>query len=355
VKPSPGTVVDGSGLAWTGLPAAVRYREWQVNRGLYVLGFVATLAPWVLLVIGILNSPGVSVRLFVQDYLTPQYSFSFGTVAAGVVGVGLLWRDRVRGALLTILEGPVRRLDVLMAKVWLGATTVTLANVVLAAAMTIVAIGAGDPGWVGAIWLKAVLVTSIGLSLFGVALAMGTAMGSLFLHVVGAGLWALWPILAGNLLNALAYPPLVANSPTALLHPEILVPPHWLLVTLGVLFELSPFPQTFLPGWPGLLDSLWFLAVSVGFILLARVWWQRAREERMQDPFFFPVLWNYYYAVLALFTGFITTGFLFHGGGPSAAGFFPVYGVVSAVEWFGWRWALSQSGRAAPWRRGPVA
>jgi hypothetical protein len=94
--------------------------------------------------------------------------------------------------------------------------------------------------------------------------------------------------------------------------------------------------------WAG----IWFLAVASALAYASIVWWGHAEVERMRDPMVFPVLWNFYYALLALVTGgmaaALTVADQVHALTPL---FWAAWGIYGIVGWFVWRALINWWGR----------
>lgn len=87
------------------------YREWRVNRGLYITAWIVLVLPmvWTIgqaihvqLMIG-----GQWLHLQIQSYVGPAPEvLHFNMIVAGLLGVLTFWHDRTRGYLSIALEDP---------------------------------------------------------------------------------------------------------------------------------------------------------------------------------------------------------------------------------------------------------
>jgi len=351
---------------WHGFPnRAARYREWRVNRSIYVTAAVALLAPWALWalpVIALFSTPQlVGPGETLQALMRPMFLFSFplviSLVGAAVFGLALFGYDRTVGGLPYALEGPLRRRDVWLTKGFFG--TVTICSVMAAGtvAMLVAAQASGNGALSGRILVDALFETGGQLELFMTALAMSGVMAPIFATLATAT-WALLPAaLAGLVQITLAGTGLTPPSP-ATQYAYVSVAP-WAVSLSNFLSNCSPFQSTPLFTWPPhdvLLLGAAFLAWAGFLAWRAPRWWAGAPFERLQDGFFLPGLWNVYYAFLAAVSALILVTVLTRGTVQGLA-WSGLYAALFAAGWFFWRAVVirrvnpPQARRAAPARR----
>jgi hypothetical protein len=320
-----------------GFPSpAARYREWQVNRSLYVAAVLTLLAPWALWAMAVMNlfsnpqpiGPGDTLHSLMQPLLLFTFPLVIDLVGVAALGLVLFGYDRAVGGLRYALQGPLRRLDVWAAKALFG--TVIICSVMAAGtvAMLIVARASGNGDLSGRIIAHALFETGGQLELFMTALAMSGVMAPIFAGLATAT-WAILPTALSGLLQAVW-----------------VNPPLWVVSFNSILSNCSPFQTT--PLFGPAQETLWlgaaFLAWAALLAWAAPRWWTRAPFERLQEGFFFPWLWNVYYAFLAAVSALVVVTLLTRGSvhGPSWAA---LYGALSVAGWFFWRavvtWRIS--------------
>ncbi len=342
---------------------AARYREWQVNRSLYVAAVLTLLAPWALWAMAVMNlfsnpqliGPGDTLQASMRPMLLFSFPLAIDLVDAAAFGLLLFGYDRAVGGLPYALEGPLRRRDVWLAKGFFG--TVIICSVMAAGtiAMLIAAKASGNGALSGRILAHAVFETGGQLELFMTALAMSGAMAPIFAGLATAT-WALLPAaLAGLVPIALAGTGLTPPGPATQFTYVSVAP--WAVSLSNFLSNCSPFQSTPLFTWPPrdvLLLGAAFLAWAALLVWAAPRWWVRAPFERLQEGFFFPGLWNVYYAFLAAVSALVVVTLLTRGSvqGPAWAA---LYGALSVAGWFFWRavvmWRVSSR---HPGRQGAV-
>jgi len=345
---------------------AARYRELRVDRAIYVLGSLALLAPWALWLQGLWSMPQAALavdhttlnafmRLNLQGFAqgSAGSTATFDLLVATAMGIALFAYDRFAGGLFYSLEGPLSRREVLVAKVVFGSASILLVATVSTLGTVLTAVLSGNAPLAGAVLLRCLFDATGQLSLFATALAMGTAMSTVF-SVVATATWILLPSLLQSLLSNLFLVPgkqVVTLVPGGQRVPVTTVrfAAPWIAHLAQVLPNLSPFQPTGSYGW-SLVAALaliaWFVAWMVLVLWLAYGWWERAPFERLRDAVFFPFLWNLYYAFLSLLSTLVLGALLTHG---------TVFGIAWAViylalfvaGWFFWRFVVIWRGGRA--------
>jgi hypothetical protein len=194
---------------------AARFRELRVNRTVYLLGFLLLITPWALWLDSLwaeLNTPTRApffthgtvvalVRANLQGFaIGTSNSTTFYVSVAAAIGIALFGYDRFAGGLLYSLEGPLQRREVFTAKALFGTITILLPLAAGTAGTLLFADLTGNPDLAGAIALRGLFDATGELSLFATALAMGSAMGTVF-SAIATVTWAVLPALLQSLLN----------------------------------------------------------------------------------------------------------------------------------------------------------
>lgn len=275
---------------------ALGYREWLTNRSLYVTAGLLLVAPWMWLVwrtdtthTSRFFTPQSEMRDTIHSYVHNNYHVLYFALIAGLLGMGIMWHDRVRGRLSYALEGPVPRCDALQVKMFYGFLTIAAANAVNATVMLVGAALIGVQGVAGGILWASLWAILLRWTVFMTALAMSTLIGN-----------AAYIAIASTLITA--FPWMVSKFAT-----------HWYgyygLPTpriAGLIAQLSPLTVPFHlllpPTVPQVLLGTWFILWGAAWAFLARVFWDRVPFERFTEPVFFPVLWNGVYAIYASFS-----------------------------------------------------
>ncbi len=335
---------------------AARYREWRTNRVIYGFTGVVMFLPWLyhlVLLFQIQIYPAVAgyrhqmAGALIGSYLVAHYSLiDFGMVMAGLLGIAVFWNDRIRGHLNYVLEGPVPRRQVLLAKVWYSIPTIVLANLAIIAQLLLIAWGYQVPIAWGAMVLRAGFLICMQIGMVATALAIGTAVGSVIFTAVGTLLAATSPLVLSSLVQRLAGPwPIVLRGGYYV--PEA---PHWTVILTQGISHLSPFSSGYpTTAWTTLLFSVTALVWAALALWMARGWWDRAPRERFGEPFFFPWLWNLYYGFLSLFSAFVGAAIVQH---LTRWSIWSIAIPLWIIGWFVWRGITIWMGRWA-WRWGP--
>jgi hypothetical protein len=332
VRPSRlGSKGAGGGAA---LAPAVVYREVRVNRGVYALVLAALLAPWALVGWISLSSPrpALALSFMVRGYAGASAFQLYQVAVAALLGVAVVAHDRWQGSLVDILEGPVRRRDVWLAKAALGTLAVATAAAAVAAAMVAAAVATGLGGMVGGVLLTALGAMGAQLAMFALALALSGAMAPAY-AVAATLVCAALPSLLGSLVAMLFVPLSYAYGPLPAAGPP--PPVRWALDLSSFLPSLSPLAQGYGSGLPLAAHAAWFLACALGLVALGLRWWEAAPYERLRDAFFHPALWGLYRLFLALATGFAAYVLIVRGTARGVA-FAVIYGLLSLLAWLGW-------------------
>jgi hypothetical protein len=336
--------------------AAARYRELHVNRTVYLLAAVALLGPWVLWLFQLeadfyaprfeLAAIGGLHRLLffsLQSFTGGGALGGFTAVAAAAFGVALFGYDRSIGGLRYTLETPLRRRDVLAAKALFGGALIVLCLAFAVAGTLAAAALSGNLALAGPIALRGLVAAAGQLSLFATALALGSAVGTVF-TCLGVAFWAGLPLLLPGLVSILFAPAPTATAPLAA--------GGWAVSLARALPSLSAL-QPAGAAWPPvdvIALTAWFVAWTAGMLWQGSGWWLRAPFERLGDGVFFPFLWNLYYAYLSLASGlFVTT--LITRGTVLGLGWALIYAVTFVAGWFFWRSVVERHGRRAAWRQ----
>ena len=369
---------SGSRRGTLAISPAARYRELRVNRTVYLTAFLLLLAPWALWFESLSSILRSSAPVLALQHTTVAalmrenlQGFALGTsnptmiyvLGAAVLGIALFAYDRLAGGLLYSLEGPLRRREVFAAKALFGAITLLVPVAAGTAGTLLFAALSGNPGLAGAIALRGLFDAAGELSLLATALALGGAMSTVF-SVAATATWALLPALLQSLLMNLFWAPgVVAVSAGGQLAyeqaPRFAYP--WIGQVAMALPNLSPFQPAALSGWP-LTESLALLASFIAWAALmlglGSGWWERAPFERLRDSFFFPFLWNLYYAFLSLLSTLIL-GALITRGEVYGAAWAAIYLALFVMGWFFWRfvviWRAGRADRPRQARRSHVA
>jgi hypothetical protein len=335
-----------------GFPSrAACYREWQVNRSVYVAAVLTLLAPWALWAMTVVNlfdqpqliGPGATLHSLMEPLLLFSFPLVIDLVGVAALGLVLFGYDRAVGGLRYALQGPLRRRDVWMAKALFG--TVMICSVMAAGtvAMLIAAKASGNGALSGRILAHALLETGAQLELFMTALAMSGAMAPIFAGLATAT-WAILPAALSGLVQTVLVEAVAAPlSPT----PAYVPIAPWVASLSHFLTNCSPFQSAPL-FWPAQ-DTLWlgaaFFAWAALLIGAAPRWWARAPFERLQEGFFYPALWNVYYAFLAAVSALVVVTLITRGS-VQGLSWAALYGALAVAGWFFWRAVVM-------WRIGP--
>lgn len=323
-----------------GLWLAARYREWHVNRMLYVAAAVILVAPTLLTLLTNSREPWGYARGQLAGQVLNYTSGYTGTwseiliLFAGILGIALFWNDRSRGRLDVMLEGPMPRRLMLWAKFYWGVLTVWAVATTLCLAMAVTALAVGHPDWMGPIVVRSLIHAASGTALLVTSVGLGAAMGSVVLTAMGTGVWLLAPVTLASLVYALQLG--VFGKMT----------PETVMVAIQRLSPVAPTPPQ---GWVGVVYAGYFLAWAIFVGNRALKWWDRAPWERFHDPVYFPVMWNFFYALWALLSGLVLTMvglLLFSPTGTTTVNFLVGSLIIAVPGWFFWRrftWFLGRT------------
>ncbi len=354
---------------------AVRYRERRVNRAVYGLGLLALLIPWLFWSLqlhaelsvpaSMLARSGLTLRSFMHGNLllfasNPGSPFLLGVflLASAAIGIGLVENDRMTGALFYTLEGPVRRRDLWGVKV-LGGGLAIVSVAAFGTACTLAAAAASDNlGLALPILARGLGDAVYGLSFFASALAMGGAMAAVF-SVIAVGTWAFLPTALAGLVTVLfqrqvtRYVVLAGGQRITVRSMTFLSP--WLAHLPSVLQGLSPF-SGLSAAWSPSAQAVLVVGYAVWTVFM--VWlgifaFDRAPFERLRDGFFFPPLWNVYFAFLALASGLLLTTIVTQGE-ILGLGWAAIYAAFAVSGFFFWRAAMKRRERRGAWRSAPL-
>lgn len=320
---------------------AARYREWQVNRALYIATAVIMVAPTALTLLTDGRQTWDVRTAFTNQVLsyTAAYTGTSSevlTLLAGTLGIALFWNDRSRGRLDVIVEGPMPRRQILRAKFYWGVLTLLTVAALLCLVMTTTALAVGHPELIGAVVVRSFIHAAGDTALFVTSVGLGAVVDSV-LTAVGTGVWVLVPMtIAGGVGGVVAS--VMATRPMSQT-PEI--------VTVAIQ-RLSPVARTAPQGWLGVVYALYFIAWALFIGNRALKWWERTPWERFHDPVAFPVIWNFLYALLAMLSG----GVLAMGGlltfsreGITTLNLLGISLAIAVPGWFFWRRFLWFLGR----------
>ncbi len=320
----------------TGNPSnpALRYREWRVNRLLYIVVPLLLVAPWALETYGAIHPWNANSVMYLHGELRrlmypndPYRTWDY--VLTGLAALACLWRDRDRmGA---VLDGPVSRsallkvkLEFLLGSVFTG-WLFELLVLLLAGGIS------GYHTW-GEFARYVVLMGMGHLDIAILSFAGAVLGGNLLFALLGAGVLVAGPLVVGSSVFVAGN----ALSPGAPL----------LTIIASLIEHLSPFAYSFSPEL-----ALGFIPVYaiVGALLvgLSFRWWVRASLENIAEPLLFPSLWNGVYAIMAAVSGLITVlgiEVALSSVQGIHASTLVMYVVLAVAEWFIWRTVLRRSG-----------
>lgn len=314
---------------------AILYRELRTNRNAYGVVLLALLGPYIFDLL--VTSPG-QVSNYVGSYIGGFSLAYFDVVVAGVLGIAVMWHDRIRDQMADVLEGPVSRRDFILAKIQWSAATVTAAGVGMALLLMIVCLTIGGFGEFGLVLVRDAWQTAAEMAMALTALAMSTAMGSTLFAAAGSAIWPVIPLVAGEIFSVVYFNPVYAKPLGGRL-PGSAAAVQWGNNTVSAIQHVSPYASS-VPGAASLWYALEFLAISAAMGYAAVTWWNRAEAERMRDPMVFPFLWNVYYVGLALLTGAFASGVVmatYFRGSATSTPFIVCWGIFAVISWFVWR------------------
>lgn len=313
--------------------AALRYREWRVNRLLYVVVPLLLVAPWAFEAFGAVRPWNAYSVMYLHGeigrLMSPSDAYrNWDYVWAGLAALASLWRDRAR--MSTVLDGPVSlhailkvKLEFLLGSVFTGW--------LLELGVLLVAAGISEYQAWGAFARYMALMGMAHLDITILSFAGAVLAGNLLLALVGAGVLVAGPIVIGGsviVVGTIFW----AGAP-------------WLTILGSLIEHLSPFANDFSPALAlGYLPV--YAVVSLLLLVLSFRWWAQASVERIGEPVLFPWLWNLVYTIVAAVSGFITL--LAFEIAFSAPGIrestLAMYALLVVGEWFIWRVVLRRLG-----------
>ncbi|NMP20894.1 hypothetical protein [Sulfobacillus harzensis] len=279
---------------------AALYREWRVNRTLYIVAFFAAIVPWILQWQGLMQI--ARIKPFFASSLVTEYAGAGAApqaVVALLLALAIFLNDWGRGRLSFVLEGPLSRTDILQAKMWWAGLTVVAGSLAAALTVSLGSLSLGEPGAYGKIASTLLLVVGIRLAMVASGLAVSSAIGNLVYGILAALLVAGVPGLVGNMASfvaTLCYGPNVAIN----------FWPPWLEMTINGVQHFEPLATSVAwraGSWRDLAGYLVWILILGG---LSFRWFKRAPYERLRDPFFFRWMWNLVYAFWAWWTATVT-------------------------------------------------
>ena len=309
------------------LPKALRYREWHTDRVLYGLAVMLLIAPWIFhVVLDLPNSTSYPyISSIIQGYIVgnqapPVY---YSAVVSGILGLGVMWYDRVRGHLLFVLEGPVQRTDVLRAKVIYGFMAIVAAYTLTMAILGFAASVTHTPLKILGLVAVSGYNILVHFVVFLTALALSAIIGNVLYGGIATAIITSIPVLLSSLVSFFTEPRFPG-------HPLISLPPHWALSLAMAVSRFSPFapyhpyrqvfvasPQSAtipyyiaVPLWLAPIVMMWFIGWIVVLYQMALRLWARVPFERFSEPFYFPVLWNGVYALFSFITAWVFNALL---------------------------------------------
>lgn len=315
-------------IKWPHLIPALAFREFRINRGLYLFSAIAILAPWGYFVLFPPDNLTLSSHMYwhgiVQEYTALRVRY-FDAMVSGLLGIAVFWHDRVRGHLTIMLEGPVRRRDLLWTKMVFTAATLFMTSGVITIGLMAMVLSHGFPHDVATIAAQSLSLTSINLATTWTTLATTTIVGSAILSVMAFGLWSISPIIIALMIGQRIIP--------------VPQPNHW----ATIISRLSPFPPYISSSPPSWGYTAAFFIWSFIIAALGFWWWDLAPWETLDQPFPFAIQWQILYAILAFFSGLVLLDpiFLMHQIPISLQR--TIWGMVGLGGFYIWRWIFHKS------------
>lgn len=313
------------------MPTALLYREWRLNRAWYGLALSVMVFWWAAPWMGSVFSaalysllPGLLDRYPFLALDLPQVN----SVVMGLLAMVVFQNDWTRGHLARAFEGPVRRADILRAKMAMLLTVMVAYALLTFVSMVGFAAVVGRMDQLGRIAAWTLLEICLEASVAFLVLAASTAIGHPILVGVTAALWAVFPKILASVM-AVATP--FVRLPSGV---QVMLPNPW----ATAVDRLSPFPNIE-PTHHLALYGLYFLVWAVFMGYSAFKWWEAVPTERFGSTFFYPTLWNVYFGLLALGSSFVVSIILSHPLMPQMGwGLALAVGILSVPAWFWWRW-----------------
>lgn len=280
---------------------AVYYREWRVNRALYLIAGLLTILPCCLSLFANTMAPHRYVREFLTSVVVSSAhgdagpSATFSIVLAGVLGLLVFWNDRSRGGIDAALEGPMSRRALMVGKLTLGVVTVLTAQVVVFLLLMVTALSVGRANAIGSLAAIMTLTLVASVCLMALTLAFSAAMGSPFFIALATFVWLTLPRVVATVSTNLTYLSTRMTVAEATAMNTTVTHIHW----------LSPLVAVLPSNGEALLYACYFALWAGAAVWAALVWWPHAPYEKLHAPLYFPWLWNIFYALLALVMGFV--------------------------------------------------
>lgn len=316
---------------------AARFREWRVNRVSYILVFLVAVIPWILQWQAS-HAPhqlvGMSFPSLAGEYIGGDASSQ--AVAALLLALVVVWNDWARGRLSYVLEGPISRQDVVLAKLWWCGLSVVGGGLAAALIVVVGSLVLHQPILLGGVLASLGLILAARLAMVATGLAVSGAVGNLLYLALSAWILAEWPSLFGSVSAFVASMAGGGNVG------EILGPRWFWVANRGIRhFEPLSLTSTWHSGsWA---DLIGYVTWAVLLTVLALRWWTRASYERFHDPFYFPQLWNGVYAFWAALTATLVME-TSSGVSPPTLTSLIVWVLTFIVGFFFWRGVMSYWG-----------
>jgi hypothetical protein len=325
-----------------GAMKAVYYREWRMNRALYLLVGLLTILPSAPVLWSPLTLPHRFIRELLTEFVvsnahgTGGASVTLGILLAGALGLGVFWNDRRQDGLEAALEGPLSRRALMAGKLFTGFQVIIAAQGLLFLLWMVIAVSVGKGHLIGSLASGAILTLMASGCVFTLTLAWSAVMGSPFFVALTTTLWLLIPRVVATMVVNLTYAARRMTIPEAAAMNATVTHIRW----------FSPLTGFYPANGQALLYAGYFALWAIFGAWAAFSWWDRVPFERLHAPLCFPGLWNAVYALLALVSGFVLAnvarswGF----GGGTAPELYACTLVLAALLWWLWRWILIRVG-----------
>ncbi len=277
---------------------AARFREWRVNRAAYILVFVVAVIPWIIQWQALSHSAKQLVGITFTVSLAGEYTgdnISAQAMVALLLALVVFWNDWGRGRLTYILEGPISRQHIFLAKLWWCGLSVFAGGIVAALVVVLGSVSLHQPILLGGVVTSFGLILMARLSLVVTGLFVSSVVGNLIYLALSAWIVAEIPSLLG------AVSAFVARALTGGNGSGVPGPRGFVIAYRGVQhFE----PLSLTPSWhPGSwIDLFGYATWATLLTVWALRWWTRAAYERFADPFYFAWALNGVYAFWAALT-----------------------------------------------------
>ncbi|NMP20895.1 hypothetical protein [Sulfobacillus harzensis] len=302
--------------------SALWYREWRVNRSLYVVAPFLMAAPWLLEFYTATHPWTRYTMMFIRGIMLrvtyPNEFRGWDYIIAGLLGVAVLWRDRSR--LAALLDGPVPRRPALRIKTQFVLGSVFAGWLLELGVLLVMGIISGFHDW-SAFSRYMALIGISQLVLASAALTASVMAGNLLFALTGAAVIILGPLVIGSAVMAVG---------------SIIGPGSVTMAGASSLLDhVSPFAYGFSPTL-ALAYIPVYTAECVALWGLAFRWWSSAPWEMFSEPLLFSGAWNVVYGILAALTGGTVTLFFRPASSPQF-GSIAVFALSAVVAWFVWR------------------